>query len=160
MIWFWPYRFIFSATGDSPIKRLENELNKKQWSNIRSDIVDPKVKLWLPMPAGIYNSWNPVFEGRVFTAESGRVLKGYFRPNWFVLAFTVAFIAMACISLISSIYQAENFHWYAVDWNRSRVGFDIVFLAAVLGITILGWGLGLIHQNKMLKLLREISDGT
>jgi hypothetical protein len=159
VIWFYPYRFVLQQQTTDAVQLVTEigELSPKD--EIEYRIKANHIRLWVRLQFW-RNSWNPIFDGRLEQVGSQSELRGYFRPNWLVLAFTVLFIGSTVYSLIEAIQSPAIRAGFEPAWKEKAVHFQTDFLAMAVLIVILGWAVGLFAQFKLLRLFQAFARRT
>jgi hypothetical protein len=141
--------------GTKAADRLRQTLASEKWNRVTIELQDSSVTIEHKLPVFFRNSWNPIFQGRIESSGNRQRLVGYFRVNWFVLAFVVFFVGASLYRLLHTYFSSDIATGYVSNWRSERLAFDIQFFAMAIGINLIGWAVGIPYQRRILAAINE-----
>ncbi len=155
MIWFAPYKFNYFISVDKAISQLKEASQSEKWNHLVTEFSDSKIKIHHKLPVYFQNAWNPIFVGKFIQSPRGTQLKGYFRFNLVAMLLTGVFLLFSLFSIYEVWSMPDVIPGYIDGWKNERLEWEYQFLGFFLVIVIVGWGIGLINQFRIIRAIEE-----
>ncbi len=147
------YEFHYPLTKGEVKTRLETAILERN-AGIEAEFSDERVKVY--QEGGfLYNSFNPVFVGRLRERAGGTVLTGHFRFHAFIVLFVAALIGSTLYKLVQVLGMPEHLPGQADGWRSERLVFELEFLAFAVLIPIAGWLIGTRTRKLLLSVISK-----
>lgn len=147
------YEFRYPLSNDETKARLERAIIAAN-AEITAEFSDDGVKVYRD-GGFLYNSFNPVFVGKLSGQAAGTVLTGYFRFHAFIIVFVACLLAASIYHLVGVLGLPEHVPGHVEGWKSERLAFELEFLGLVVLIPIVGWLIGLRSRNLLLSVLKD-----
>lgn len=151
------YEFSYPQNKDEVKARLESAATAAN-AEITAEFSDDRVKVYRE-GGFLYNSFNPIFVGKLREHGAGTALTGYFRFNAFIIIFIAILIGASIYNLVGVLRMPEHVPGQAPGWRGERLVFELEFLVFAALIPVIGWMIGLRSRKLLMSVIKKSASG-